>query len=68
MSTANQHYEYRLLLRKARSVELQAGQSSPTLAAQLRALATLYRAEAEALSWTAAPLAPANPAEGMRCI
>lgn len=37
------------LKRKARSIALQAGRSSSTLAAQLRVLAAQYYAEAEAL-------------------
>jgi len=43
-------YEYDRLMRKARSIDLQAGRSAPQLAGQLRALAALYRAEAAALS------------------
>jgi hypothetical protein len=39
----------RFLRHKARSIELQAGHAAPALAAQLRALATQYYAEAEAL-------------------
>jgi hypothetical protein len=49
MLTAHGSTDITALKRMARSIELQAGRASPSLARQLRSLAARYYAEAEAL-------------------
>jgi hypothetical protein len=49
MLTAFDSIDVNYIRRKARRIELQAGRSSPTLAAQLRLLAAQYYAAAQAL-------------------
>ena len=48
MLTAHGSTDITALKRMARSIELQAGRASPSLATQLRSLAARYYAEAEA--------------------
>lgn len=48
-SKADQLHTIGYLKRKARSVELQAARAAPTVAAQLKSLAQLIAAEADAL-------------------